>query len=98
MRFSFPVLFGVNSTPAFFVVTRQLGGQKSAALTKEAWVENRKMRERSLLRAKSTERAKKQRNCFWANPRFLGNKSMEMGYQGVEIVLEIVFEIAVAKL
>ena len=42
----------------------QLGGAKSAVLTKKAWVKNSKTGERSPFRAKQAQkRAKKQRNC-----------------------------------
>ena len=58
-----------------------LGAQKSAVLTKKAWVENSKTGERSLFWAKKRRKGQKTEklHVFLAKPRFYGKKSMERG-------------------
>ena len=64
-----------------------MGAQKSAVLTKKAWVENSKTGERSLLgpkkRRKGQKKAEKLR-FFSANPCFFGKKKHGKGDQGIE--------------
>ena len=71
------MLFWCHFYPCFFRSEKGIWElKKSITLTKRAWIENSKTRERSPLRAKKVQKRAKNTETalFWANPCFLGKK------------------------